>query len=221
MLILLSLASLCLFLWISYLRFVYFSRVPEIPETFVPGLVRSPAEGTIVYHQVGVLPNLPVIKENRNLSVEFSSEGYWHQVGIFMSQYDVHYVVNQIDSEIVSTYKVSRDEESEMLTYLDMFLSLFGVKFFQWSKRCLSFLSYNSQWFIRYKNGIVMIITMDKYVNIFDLYPTVTHEPSFLGFIRRGSQTDIFIPSELRPSLLAPVHSRVSFFTPLFSYDPS
>ena len=73
------------------------------------------------------------------------------------------------------------------------FYLFFGISFFNWINRAESYIHYNQQYVIEYENGVLVVITMDKYVNKFDFeIKNDSENPYELGFVHRGSQTDIF-----------------------------
>ena len=204
--------------WVIYLRYFYFYRQPKYNKYYCKKDIYSPAQGIVVYRKN---------KENKKelcicKSDEFNgkrlfkiqkylNQQYYHQLGIFMTQYDTHYVINQVDSKIKQIICLGDNNESSMISFFDMFLSIFGIRFINWLQKSQRYIHYNQQYLIQYQNGILVVITMDKYVNKFDYEIKDNKQPYILGFVHRGSQTDIFIPDEMLEQFCVNVGDKVTY----------
>ena len=203
---LIILISLVIFLstWTMWLRYFYFCRDPKFINSYPENakIIRSPAEGTIVYLKVTDFMDATICKSEEldgerlfRLDKYLQPYSDYYQIGIFMTQYDNHHVVTSINSKIRSIHCIGDNNESSMLRYADILFSLFGISFINWLNRAERFIHYNQQYVIEYENGVIVVITMDKYVNKFDYnVDNQLDHPYVLGFIHRGSQTDLFIP---------------------------
>lgn len=201
--------------WQFWLREYHFIRIPTAPDISNTGYIFSPAEGTVV--GVSYCKGSPhIVKQReRHFNHDYgldNNKGYDH-VTIFMSVFDTHYLAETMPGKIINIETFGRCSTIPMMNYIDSLLTLIGVGFFSWVQRSKTFFTYNQQFVITYDNGIVLIITMDKYVNAFT---PVYDVQGFLYFIHKGSQTDILVPQDLGYAPYARLHDHVSYNQALF-----
>jgi hypothetical protein len=199
--------------WQFWLRQIYFHRRPTLPNKKDTFTIYSPAEGTLVYDTYTYGHQATITKQNDTYKLDYGLEPYelYQHIGIYMTVYDNHYVASGIPGTIVRTGLVGQDNPASMMTFLDNLLAIFGLTFYKWLDRSQTFLTQNQQFFITYDNGIVIVITLDKTVNII----TPINEQGLLYFLHKGSQTDIFIPLGLGPRCVQPEGSRVTYTDPI------
>lgn len=219
MLLLISLIVF-LFCWMIWLRYFYFVRQPKFQKQYIENVVKSPVQGRVVYLKYNVnKQDICVCKSDEfqgkrlfKIHDDLRFDTY-NQIGIFMTQYDTHYVINQVDSSIKAIKCYGNNNQSGMLNFIDFCLSLFGIRFLNWISSSQRYIHYNQQWMIQYENGILVVITMDKYVNKFDYQIKTCKTPYILGFVHRGSQADIFVPNDMFDSFLVDINDKVSYDT--------
>ena len=218
MIYLLIFVCLSLVIWVIGLRSFYFARKPKFYESFCKNIIYSPAQGSVVYiKKRQTKKDICICKSDQfNGKRLFKIEEYlkdykYSQIGIFMTQYDTHYVINQINDQIKQIVCLGDNNQSVMLSCIDNILSVFGIRFLNWIQKSQKYIHYNQQYLIEYNNGIMLVLTMDKYVNKFDYQVKKVYDPYVLGFVHRGSQTDVFIPQYLVEDIFVEQGMKISY----------
>lgn len=214
-----------------WLRKVYFARYPEVEKLalLMENDLRSPADGTVVYVNLNTTVDDLIISKRENSDRRFLVKDLlmpsmmYNHIGIFMSQYDNHHVLNPLRAELLTAQMRGEENPAEMLPFIDNLLNTVGIKYTNWSEKAESFITRNQQFVMEFDNGVVIVITMDKFVNKLTMYSSkvdfnlmsVRGLRKVLGFIHRGSQTDIFIPTDLTNEILVSPGQKVDYSTNL------
>lgn len=169
---------------IRFYKKPYNSRLPTDNE------ILSCVEGTVVYAR-NVNSYSKMVKGDRSLELpNLPNDDYYH-IGIYMSPYNNHHLLslNRFLPFIVPI-------QGALFSMLDDLDSLFPWSWrYEWYYRKLDeFISLNQRYEIRYNNGIVMCMIMDKYVNKLSMINQIVNDRMVIGFVHRGSQLDIFLP---------------------------
>lgn len=216
-----------------YLRFKHFYRKPEADQGCG---VYSPVEGRVVYirhHKGHERSDVSIDKQYRKLGVPSQvmrvlDEGTpLTQIGIFMSPYNNHHVCSSV--AVGQYYHPSMiTEGTELNSMTDWKESVFLWKWWRnwFEKKASKFIDMNQhtlwdQWF--HGCRIWHVLIYDKYVNkLTEFRPDrkeawTTDGRRVYGFVHRGSQVDMFIPTGLIErstyGLQVKVGDRVNFNT--------
>lgn len=214
-----------------WLRKIYFARYPDVNRLAILGEsdLRSPADGTVVYVNTNTSVDDLLISKREGADRRFLVKDLlmpnvmYNHIGIFMSQYDNHHVLNPMRSELLTAQMHGEENPAEMLPFIDNLLNTVGIKYTNWTQKAESFITRNQQFVMEFDNGVVIVITMDKFVNKMTMYSSrvdfnlmsVRGLRKVLGFIHRGSQTDIFVPANLTKEILVSPGQKVDYSTNL------
>ncbi len=187
-----------------YLRRVWFYRDPKRVPPALKDVIVSPADGQVIYIKKVNSQKVVCEKLGENIKVEEISksknkidDGYL--IGIYMSPLDVHFNYAPINGKIESIEHTQANLNLPMvdlfeyirLTYLRKAIDLFSKKFhFQNERNTL---------FIEGDITVAMVEIADKFVNKIKCFIKQGEKVKVgqkLAFIERGSQVDLFIPSE-------------------------
>lgn len=192
---------ICLTLW-AYLRYVYFFRDPRrVPEE-THNVVVSPCDGRVLYIRkvtAGKVvsskldENIPITEITRkNIGVD---EGWL--IGIYMSPLDVHFNYAPVSGIVEQIYRTEARANLPMvdlweyvnLVWLRRAVNLFTRKFHFENERNTVIINDGER-------KIAVVEIADKFVNKIDCYLKPGDRVVIgqkIGFIRRGSQVDLFI----------------------------
>lgn len=191
-------------LW-AYLRFVYFFRDPERVPPQKSGVVVSPCDGRVMYIRKVEAGKIVSEKKGERIAVtEITKEDVGVErgwlIGIYMSPLDVHYnyaPVSGVVERIV--YHKARTNlpmvdlwEYVNLVWLGRAVNLFSKAFHFENERNTILMNDGHR---RY----VIVEIADKFVNKIDCFIKPGDRPGIgdkIGFIRRGSQVDLFVGDE-------------------------
>lgn len=159
-----------------------------LKKVFAKGAVLSPIEGLVTNVEKNVpfkryINKYDVIGGITHLSkcIDTADDGklYTH-ITVFLNKFNKHIVCN-IGSAIVSVSAYNnKGELAEMVKGSELIAEAVG-------SHC-----YNTFYEIRYANGCIAIVTMDKFVSKFKfLYDRISRID---GIIYRGSQCDLYVP---------------------------
>ena len=228
--------ALLVALYNSYMGRFFFKRFPNLKERDKKEIengghglskVYSPVDGKVVYINKGIdVDELTICKLDRNVTngsvrrkfkVSDSREPYleagvkYSQIGIFMSTFNNHHYVHPFSKEAQSIEGYVESIEGgnvPMVTFKTEILKKLNMV--NWDSVSEGFLVKNEQYYIKYDNGIVVCITMDKYVNKLSKLEN-PKDPRVQYFIHRGSQADIFIPEILGENISLNVGDSVAY----------
>lgn len=212
--LILSIFVLILHISQYYLRYIYFYRKPS-EDCKIPNknTIISPVEGRVVYIKYS---SEEMTKEGRKLSLPFILKPdleYLH-IGIFLSPYNNHHLLNPS----TGNYNRLPDEHGELNSMMDYKDLLNPSWFISWfDKKYSKFINLNTRSIFVNKNGIVMVMIYDKYVNKMTMIRKCTESKrEIISFVHRGSQVDLFIPKSLGFILNTKVGDKVNHNTVIF-----
>lgn len=219
---LLILLVILLHIYLFYKRQVLFYKVPTIDLPFSgTESMYSPAEGRVVY--IRYLNKGTIITSNKeSRKVEFDdvkTESEYIQIGIYMNPNNNHHVLSPIYT--AGNYKEYGEKLLPMLSIIDNLLPFKSIVFKNWWDKS-EFLKVNKRLFYTYdidiENKLYMSIIFDKYVNKFKVIRRLKGNRFIEGFICRGSQVDLFIPTELllNKKLKIKLNEKVNYETKIF-----
>jgi len=191
--------------WFWWFRNVFFFRNPERPIPAGDDLVLSPADGRIMYVRRVAAGEVVSHKTGQQIPIaelaktDLGNVGGW-LLGIYMSPFDVHYNRAPIDGEIsvIHHHRASANLPMvDLWEYVSFTLFRKAVDLF-----AAPFHLENERLTMQIQNGkmrCVLILIADRFVNkITQFFEDAQHvsKGERISFIARGSQTDLFIPSE-------------------------
>lgn len=193
------------YVWLWWFRNVFFFRDPErIPP---PGddLILSPADGRVMY--VRPVKGGEVVSDKQGKKIRISelaktelAEAQGWLVGIYMTPFDVHFSRAPIEGEIEVVHYHRTGMNLPMVDlweYVSFTLFRKAVDMF-----AAPFHLENERLTLRIRNGkatCFVILIADQFVNkITRFFEDAQHVGigDKIAFIERGSQTDLFIPTE-------------------------
>lgn len=184
-----------------WLRNILFYSQPKFTTFYDRKILRSPANGTVVYCDVvNKISDRKMVKRGREISCPYEyldrDTEYLH-IGIFMSPYNNHHLVTMNKHLTLLDHSHIKGDYNEMWDSSDNFLGKWWKGWFE--KKLDKWLEYNARDAFLFSNNIVVCIIFDKWVNKISLRDISNNFEAreILGFVHRGSQTDIFIPSNL------------------------
>lgn len=183
-----------------YLRNILFYSKPIFSQEENSKIIRSPVCGRVVYSDiVQITQHHQMIKQGRYITCPYQylkeGEKYLH-IGIFMSPFNNHHMVKLNNDQklmksekIVGTLNDMWDSQDSTSLFLgkDWWKDWFVKKVDKW-------IEYNAREVMIDRDGIVMCIIFDQWVNKLTKFEMIPGVRSIIGFVHRGSQTDLFIP---------------------------
>lgn len=194
-----------LYLSQEFIRKWFFVRTGK--RSFPACLVRAPVDGTVCYVKKDV-KDFEARKRWDSIRIPRDT-GDWFQVGIYMSGFDRHFVVSPLhESRIVRRLIIGN--KADNVAMIDFFNFVKHYYFGRTPK--LVDTSPNHTLVYEVENTecrMIMAVIADKYVgNLIDSGEDLPGDDS-VCLIRRGSQTDLFIPMRYYDKLAVSVGDRV------------
>lgn len=185
---------LLLHCYLFYAREIRFYAKPKIPKkNYNSDTLYSPVDGRVVYIRKVNKKDFPIVakKQDRNITLSGIPEGNFLHIGIYLSPMSNHHIMGLFPK----SYRVEkiRGELFDMLSSKETVFPLFWWK--NWFKKKLEeFIAYNERVNVSYCNNCHMSLIMDKYVNRMEILGHYINGRHCIGFVRRGSQCDLFLP---------------------------
>jgi phosphatidylserine decarboxylase len=191
--------------WLWWFRNVFFYRDPERVAPRGENLIVSPADGRVMYIRPVRAGEVVSDKQGRKIRIselaktELAEADGW-LVGIYMTPFDVHFSRAPIEGEIEVVHHHRTGLNLPMVDlweYVSFTLFRKAVDMF-----AAPFHLENERLTLRIRNGKLtcfVILIADMFVNkITRFFEEAQHvgRGDKIAFIERGSQTDLFIPSE-------------------------
>lgn len=197
-------AAIWLGVW-AYLRFVYFFRDPERDTPRAPGLVVSPCDGRVMYIRRVEAGRVVSEKKGERIPItEITREAVGVErgwlIGIYMSPLDVHFNYAPVAGTVESVaYHGARANlpmvdlwEYVNLVWLGRAVNLFSKAFHFENERNTVIVNDGARRF-------AVVEIADRFVNKIDCFVREgdrLEAGQKIGFIRRGSQVDLFVGDE-------------------------
>lgn len=200
-----------------YVRNIKFYSRPKFSNEPDSRMLRSPANGRVVYcDSVVMSSNRKMVKQGREIECPYELEEgtkYLH-IGIYMSPYNNHHLVTMNDSQVIKSVRHSSGTYNDMWDSWDSRNLL--VWWHNWFERKVSKWIETNAREIFVADNVVFAIIFDKYVNKIDVFPSSdSGKRRPIGFVYRGSQTDIFIKESDIEEGFVTVGQKVNFDTKL------
>ena len=191
--------------WLWWFRNRYFFRDPPRVTSARPGEIVSPADGRIMYLYRVQAGNVTSDKQGRKIKIdeiaktELGKSSGW-LLGIYMTPFDVHFSRAPMAGKIHTLHYHRADANLPMVDlweYVNFTLFRRAVNMF-----AAPFHLENERMTMQIRDGefvCFIILIADRFVNKITRFFQETAKVSQgdkLAFIERGSQTDLFIPTE-------------------------
>lgn len=196
-----------------WLRNILFYSKPKVVGERDHKVLRSPCCGRVVYcDTVSRISNRKMIKQGREIECPYNLKDgveYIH-IGIFMSPYNNHHLVSMNNDQRILT------DEFVKGTWNEMWSSEDTKKFTDWWKNWFQrkvneWIEYNARTVFTTSDGIVFCIIYDKWVNKLTFIKEWKNGRQIIGFVHRGSQTDIFIEKSKIDRIVVNPGDKVNF----------
>jgi phosphatidylserine decarboxylase len=193
------------YVWLWWFRNVFFYRDPERHPPQGDNLILSPADGRIMYIRQVKAGEVVSDKKGRKISISELAktdleEAQGWLVGIYMTPFDVHFNRAPIDGEIKTVHYHRTHANLPMVdlweyvsfTMLRKAVDMFGAAFHLENERLT----------LQIRNGKLacfLVLIADQFVNKITCFFDEAQQVAIgekIAFIERGSQTDLFIPSD-------------------------
>jgi phosphatidylserine decarboxylase len=193
------------YLWLWWFRNVFFYRDPGRTPPRGDNLILAPADGRLMY--VRAVKAGEVVSDKQGKKIRISElartelgDAHGWLLGIYMTPFDVHFNRAPIEGEI-TTLHYRRTEMNlpmvDLWEYVNFTLFRKAVDLF-----AAPFHLENERLTLQIRNGkatCFLILIADRFVNKITRFFEEAQQVRMgdkISFIERGSQTDLFIPSE-------------------------
>lgn len=179
----------------------------------------SPVDGTILY--INDVTDGRVVTQKNGINVREDWVGKHNGVliGIYMSIFDRHFVINPIDDLFeVAEWKKVKNGGLPMMDVLEYIHFYYFGKMVSWfESKAFTYKQANEHVILKSNSGVRLMLIGDKFVNKITVNDTNPSDKKItdglramkIASIRRGSQVDVFIPDYLFKEMSKEVGQKV------------
>lgn len=188
-----------------WLRDIFFFRVVKNLHPCCSNFFNSPVDGTLVYVRTYNGSGQDIYgKKLEDDHYCGKTEESCHHIGVYMTVFDRHYVCAPVDCEIIQVEHWKAKTNYPMLDLIEYTNVNFRRKFSDWFNRHNKWILRNERVVVTCKDKIKgytfkIIMIGDKYVNkiLVDNKKTSFKCGEPFAQIKRGSQTDLIVPTRM------------------------